>query len=549
LKELTNQANKERPKQKNNPATVPMNSKKILHLQSIKIMNKLKSSVLIFLSLISSLSFGQNTLTLETKNAKAKINKEIYGHFSEHLGTCIYGGIYVGKDSDIPNINGYRTDVVNALIEMKVPVLRWPGGCFADTYHWKDGIGPKENRPSIVNTHWGGVTEDNSFGTHEFLNFCELIGTEPYLSINVGSGTVQEAAEWVEYCTSSNESPMTDLRKKNGREKPWNVKFWGIGNETWGCGGNMTPEYYANLYRQFATYVNCKDAYRIICGPSSNDTDWTDKIMDVTKNKQGLVQCVSMHHYTLPTNNWSKKGSSTDFGEAMYFKTLKNTVFIESIIKNHLQVMDKYDPQHRIALAVDEWGTWYDQLPGTHPGFLQQQNTIRDAIVAGINLNIFNNHANRIAMANIAQIVNVLQAVILTNGAQMVLTPTYYVFKMYNVHQDATLIPVDLNCTDYNFNGEKLPAISASASTKNGVTSITLCNLNPNKSEKLEIDLPGTDFSSANGQIITSKKINDYNNFGEKEKVNIKSFAVKKPKNEILNVDLPAKSVVLIQLK
>ncbi|MCF8359799.1 MAG: alpha-N-arabinofuranosidase [Prolixibacteraceae bacterium] len=492
---------------------------------------------------------AQNTLYLHLEEEGAKINKEIYGHFSEHLGKCIYEGIYVGEDSNIPNIDGYRTDVVEALKELKVPVLRWPGGCFADTYHWKDGIGPKEDRPSIVNVHWGGVTEDNSFGTHEFLNFCELIGTEPYLSINVGSGTVREAAEWVEYVTSSNESPMTELRKKNGREDPWDVKFWGIGNETWGCGGDMRPEYYADVYRHFAGYVRGRGFQRIAVGPSGSDYNWTEKLMQGFSGKNHLVQGISLHHYTLPTGNWGAKGSSTDFGEEMWFKTLHNTLVIEEFIRRHLEIMDKYDPHKRVKLLVDEWGTWYDPLPETNPGFLQQQNSMRDAVVAGTNLNIFNNHADRISMANIAQIVNVLQSVIMTNEEQMVLTPTYYVFKMYNVHQDAQLIPTSLACENYTFEGESIPAVNASASVKDGVVSITLCNLNPNKAVSVDCNFPGSEFKSAEGKIVTSEKMNDYNDFGQEEKVTMSDFKVKKPTNGNLNVEIPAHSVVLVQLK
>lgn len=493
---------------------------------------------------------AQNTLQLNIDGAKTTINKEIYGHFSEHLGTCIYGGIYVGKDSKIPNVDGYRTDVLEALKEMKVPVLRWPGGCFADTYHWKDGIGPKEDRPSIVNVNWGGVTEDNSFGTHEFLNFCEMIGAEPYLSINVGSGTVQEAAEWVEYCTSSNESPMTDLRKKNGREDPWEVKFWGIGNETWGCGGDMRPEYYADVYRQYASFVRGRGLQKIICGPSSGDTNWTEKIMQGLQGKTYMTQGVSLHHYTLPSGSWrGSKGSSTDFGEEMYFKTLEHTMDIVDIIDQHWKVMNKYDQRGRIKLVVDEWGTWYDKLPGTHDGFLQQQNTVRDAVVAGINLNIFNNNADKISMANIAQIVNVLQSVILTKDDQMVKTPTYYVFEMYNVHQDATLIPSTLSTEDYAYGDEKIPAITASASEKDGVVSITLSNANPNEALALECDLGKDDFKSVSGKIVNGKNITDYNDFGQAEKVNIADFKVDKPKKGKLNVEIPAHSVVLIQLQ
>ncbi|MEL6720498.1 MAG: alpha-L-arabinofuranosidase C-terminal domain-containing protein [Bacteroidota bacterium] len=492
--------------------------------------------------------FGQNKLSLQPDSAHVKIEKEIYGHFSEHLGTCIYEGIYVGEDSDIPNINGYRTDVVEALKALKVPVLRWPGGCFADTYHWKDGIGPKEDRPSIVNVFWGGVTEDNSFGTHEFLDFCELIGTEPYLSVNVGSGTVQEARDWVEYVTSSNKSPMTDLRKKNGREEPWKVKFWGIGNENWGCGGDMSPSYYADIFRHYSSYIRGDGYQKVICGPSSGDVEWTETILKGLKKKMHLAQGLSMHYYTLPSGEWSNKGSSTDFGEEMWFKTIRGTMRVEDYIQKHLAVMDKYDPKGRMKLIVDEWGTWYDKLPGTKDGFLQQQNTLRDALVAGINLNIFNSHADRISMANIAQIVNVLQSVILTKGSEMVKTPTYYVFQMYNIHQDAMLIPMELESEQYEYNGESIPALTASASKKDGVISITITNSNPNKAIPFTCDI-GTAFSTASGKIINSKAITDYNDFGQEEKVMMKDFAVKKAKNNMLNIEIPAHSVVLLQLK
>lgn len=494
---------------------------------------------------------AQNKIVVNTDLGKEKISKHIYGHFSEHLGTCIYGGIYVGENSQIPNINGFRTDVVNALKELKVPVLRWPGGCFADTYHWKDGIGPKASRPSIVNVNWGNVTEDNSFGTHEFLNFCELIGTEPYLSINVGSGTVQEAADWVEYCTSTNSSPMTDLRKKNGREEPWNVKFWGIGNETWGCGGDMRPEYYADVYRQYASFIRGRGMQKIICGPSSDDTVWTDKIMQGLAGKTHMTQGVSLHHYTLPTGSWmGSKGSSTDFDEKAYFKTMLHTYKIEDIINMHWAVLNKYDPRGRVKLVVDEWGTWYDKLPGTKEGFLQQQNTVRDAVVAGTNLNIFNNNADKISMANIAQIVNVLQSVILTNNELMVKTPTYYVFKMFTVHQDATLLPSEINCEKYSFENESVPAITSSASKDaNGKIHITISNMNPNKAIDVAFELRGmAKVNFENGSIVTGEKMNSYNDFGKNEEVSLKSFSdVKVTGNEMV-VKMPSKSVVMIEL-
>ncbi|HPF52412.1 MAG TPA: alpha-L-arabinofuranosidase C-terminal domain-containing protein [Draconibacterium sp.] len=509
----------------------------------------MKSSILLSLFLIFTISVSAQTkLTLNPDQAIDKINKEIYGHFAEHLGHCIYGGIYVGEDSEIPNIRGFRDDVIGALKDMQIPVLRWPGGCFADTYHWKDGIGPREQRPSIINVHWGGVTEDNSFGTHEFLDFCELIGAEPYININVGSGTVQEASEWVEYVTSANKSPMTDLRKKNGREEPWNVKYWAIGNENWGCGGNMTPDYYSDVYKRFASFTR-GDLYRIACGPNSDDYNWMDVMMDKVQPFGGLMQGISLHYYTIQTGNWNDKGNATGFGEKEWFETLHKTLEMETLVTRHSTIMDKYDPQKRVGLMVDEWGNWFNVEEETNPGFLYQQNSLRDAMVAAVNLNIFNNHADRVKMANIAQMVNVLQSVILTKDNEMVLTPTYYVFKLYSVHQDALLVPEYLKTGGYTFGGESVSKVSSSSSVKEGVLSVTLCNLDPNKNETVEIEINGTaNYSSAKGQIVTASKLNAFNDFGKNEEVSMKEFSVDKPKNGKLTIELPAKSVVLLQM-
>ncbi|MDG2450840.1 MAG: alpha-L-arabinofuranosidase C-terminal domain-containing protein [Saprospiraceae bacterium] len=508
----------------------------------------MKTKYFVLFILLSGNLIAQNKLVFKPDAQGTIINKEIYGHFSEHLGTCIYEGIYVGKGSDIPNIDGFRTDVVEAFKELKVPVLRWPGGCFADTYHWRDGIGPKEDRPSIVNVFWGGVTEDNSFGTHEFLNFCELIGTEPYLSINVGSGTVQEARDWVEYTTSDSKSPMTELRKKNGREEPWKIKYWGIGNENWGCGGDMSPSYYADLFRNYSSYIKGNDFQKVICGPAGNDTKWMETILSGLDDKMNLAQGVSLHYYTLPTGDWSSKGSSTDFGEEMWFSTLRNTMYVEDYIKTHLAILDKYDPEGNVKLIVDEWGTWYDKLPGTKDGFLQQQNTIRDAVVAGINLNIFNNYADRISMANIAQIVNVLQSMIMTKGNQMIKTPTYHVFKMFNVHQDATLIPLLMETEDYEYNKESIPVMTASASEKNGITSLTITNADPIKSVLVDCDL-GSKYKTLQGKIVTGNSITDHNDFEQEEKVVISDFDLQEIEGDILKVEIPAHAIILIQLQ
>lgn len=477
------------------------------------------------------------------------ISKHIYGHFSEHLGRCIYDGFYVGENSAIPNTKGVRNDIIAALKELGIPNLRWPGGCFADTYHWKDGIGPKDKRPAIVNQWWGGVTEDNSFGTHDFLDLCEVLDTEPYLAANVGSGTVQEFTEWIQYVNHGGKSPMSDLRKQNNRDTPWGVKFWGVGNEAWGCGGNMTAEHYANLYRQYATFMtdwsNTGSLFRIASGANVADYHWTEVLMrDIPKN---LLDGVALHSYSFVT--WEKKGSSTKFDEQQYFTTMQTALKMEELVTKHSDIMDKYDPAGKVALVVDEWGGWYDVEEGTNPGFLYQQNTMRDAMIAGTTLNIFNNHSKRVRMANLAQTVNVLQAVILTKGDKMLLTPTYHVMKMYKVHHDAKLIPIELSTPDYKVGNETLPAVSASASQKDGKTHISLVNIHAKDKETVEIDLNALKLKDFTAQILSSGKLQDCNTFDNPNAITPKAFKDFKVKNGVLTVTLPPFSVVVFEAK
>lgn len=493
----------------------------------------------------------QGTLGLQAANPALTINRHIYGHFSEHLGKCIYGGFYVGEgNTSIPNKDGVRLDVVDALKKLKIPNLRWPGGCFADTYHWKDGIGPKNQRPTMVNRWWGGVTEDNSFGTHDFLNMCELIGTEPYLAANVGSGTVQEFTDWLQYVNFDGVSPMSKLREQNGRAKPWNVKFWGVGNEAWGCGGNMKPEYYANIYRQYATFMtdwsNSGGLFRIASGANSVDYNWTEVLMrDIPHH---MLEGLALHHYSV--TDWNNKGPSIEFSEEQYFATMKVALFMDELITRHEAIMDKYDPKKRVALVVDEWGGWYSVEPGTNPGFLYQQNTMRDAIIAGATLNIFHKHCERVRMANLAQTVNVLQAVILTDGQKMLLTPTFHVLEMYNVHQDATLLPLTVKTTDYVLGDKKLPAVSASASRdKNGLTHISLVNIDARNAQTITLNLEGGKLTTVTGRILTSKRLQDHNTFDHPDAVKPAAFKDVQLKNNTLQVKLPPFSVVVLEAK
>ncbi len=500
----------------------------------------------------STFCFAQNKAdaVVHLNQGQHQISRHIYGQFTEHLGRCIYDGLWVGEKSPIPNVNGVRKDIIDALKEIKVPNLRWPGGCFADEYHWMDGIGPREKRPKMVNTNWGGVVEDNSFGTHEFLNLCEAIGTEPYICGNVGSGTVEEMSKWVEYITSEGESPMSNLRKQNGREKPWKVKFWGVGNENWGCGGNMTAEEYANQYRRYATF--CRDygsnkLYKIAGGPNSTDTLWMETMMKDIPHF--MVKGISLHNYTL-TYNWENKGAATGFTEDDYFSLLSNGYDMNKIVSAHCAVMDKFDPKKEIGLVVDEWGAWYNVEPGTNPGFLYQQNTLRDALLAGVILNIFHQHCDRIRIANIAQMVNVLQALFLTKDDKMILTPTYYVFDMYKVHQDATMLPLELNSPAYSRQGRQIKAVSASASKDvNGKIHISFVNIDPEKAIEISCNLDGvTKEKLVSGNVITAPKVDTFNTFENPNQVTLKEFKDAKLKNGVLELKLPAKSLVTVEL-
>lgn len=491
-----------------------------------------------------------NTLIINADIENGTIHKNIYGHFAEHLGRCIYEGIWVGEDSLIPNTSGIRNDVAEALKNINIPVLRWPGGCFADEYHWKDGIGSRQSRKRMVNTHWGGVIENNHFGTHEFMLLCEMLGCEPYICGNVGSGTVHEMQEWVEYLTFGGESPMANWRKENGKDSPWVLKYFGVGNENWGCGGNMRPEYYADLYRRYQTYVRNygeNKLYKIAGGANSTDYNWTEVLM---REAARFMDGLSLHYYTVP-GTWKDKGSAAVFSEDEWFATMKKASLMDEIITKHSTIMDKYDPAKRVGLIVDEWGTWFNVEQGTNPGFLYQQNTLRDALVAGLTLNIFNNHCDRVHMANIAQTVNVLQAMILTEGDQMIVTPTYHVFEMYKVHQNAALLPVQVECDSYEHKGEKMPKVNASASKDaGGRIHISLCNIDHKGESRVNIQLRGIDHTTkVSGHILSSTDRSAHNTFEQPEALKPVPFQGITLNDRGFHAVLPAMSVVVITVE
>mgnify|MGYP000787377740 FL=1 len=525
--------------------------------------NKLLFSSVLLAASVSLSAQKSATITLHADQGTQVIPKEIYGQFAEHLGTCIYGGLWVGENSDIPNIKGYRTDVFNALKELQVPVLRWPGGCFADEYHWMDGIGPKASRKKMINTHWGGVVEDNSFGTHEFFELCRQLGCKTYVNGNLGSGTVREMSEWVEYITFNGVSPMADLRKQNGHEEPWKIDYFGVGNENWGCGGNMRPQHYADEYRRYQTYVRNyagnDPIAKICCGPNVDDYEWTKKVMETCFDHceprfHGMMDGLSLHYYTLPEveDDWNKKGSATDFTEEIFYQTLKRGYFMDELINRHGAIMDEYDPDKKIGLIVDEWGIWTDVEPGTNPGFLYQQNTMRDALVAGMTLNIFNKHSDRVKMACIAQLINVLQSVMLTDGEKMIKTPTYHVFHMYRHHQGATLLRSDLiGAGTVGAGKNELPKVIESVSENaDGVITVTLTNNSLEAAENVTIQL--TDDGAAYGVCeasVVAGTMNAHNTFEAPEVVTEQAFADYEKTADGIRVQIPACSVVSIRLK
>ncbi|MFN7925555.1 MAG: alpha-L-arabinofuranosidase C-terminal domain-containing protein [Bryobacteraceae bacterium] len=498
-----------------------------------------------------AIAFAQDpsaTLTIRAAQPGPRVNRQLFGQFAEHLGYGIYGGVWVGEDSKIPNTRGYRNDVLQALRNLKVPVIRWPGGCFADEYYWREGVGPRAKRPVKINTHWGGVTEPNSFGTHEFMEFAELVGAEAYVSGNVGDGSPREMAEWVEYMTSPAGS-LADERAANGRKAPWKLPYFGLGNELWGCGGNMRAEYAADVTRRYSTFVKAPAGVKILkmaSGPSDANYNWTEVMMRDAGNR---FDGIGLHYYTLP-GTWRKKGLAYGFDKSDWARTIAATLKMDEYIAKHSAIMDKYDPAKRVWLGVDEWGTWYDPEPGTNPGFLQQQNTLRDAVIAAINFNIFVKYAERVKIANIAQMVNVLQAMIFTRDDKMVLTPTYHVFDLYKVYQDATSLPIELQSPWYNQDEWTMPAVSASAvRDSTGAIHVGLANADPDRTITVSARIEGAASARVSGRIITASAMDAKNTFEQPSAIAPASFTGARIAGGQLQVTLPAKSVVMLDLQ
>ncbi|MBL8551599.1 MAG: alpha-N-arabinofuranosidase [Hyphomonadaceae bacterium] len=490
-------------------------------------------------------------VTIRADRPGPVINPNVYAQFAEHLGAGIYEGVWVGEGSSIPNTHGFRNDVVAALRDLKVPLVRWPGGCFADDYHWREGIGPRDRRPVRVNAHWGRVPETNAFGTHEFMAFAEMIGAKVYISGNVGSGSVQEMGDWLEYLTSDTQSALANERRANGRAAPWTIDYFGVGNETWGCGGNMRPEFYADLFRQYATYIKLRTPPErrpkiVASGGNDEHTEW----VDVLASRGGHdLDAISHHYYTTPSGVWEHKGNALGFSEGEWISSLVHTMRIDDYLTSNERVLDRHDPQGRIGLYLDEWGMWYSPTPGREPGFLWQQNSLRDAVVAGLNFNIFHRHAKRVQMTNIAQMVNVLQAMILTDGPRMILTPTYHAFHLYRPFQGATYLPTETRAPRYRLGAYQAPAVSVSAARDTeGRIQLALVNLDPNREALVRTRITGAAASSAVGRVLTASAMDAHNSFDAPNAIQPTAFSGV-VEGDALVFRLPAKSVAVVALQ
>jgi alpha-L-arabinofuranosidase len=513
--------------------------------------------VTLFAYPVKSETVSATTVTIHADQPGATISKNVYGQFSEHLGSGIYGGIYVGENSPIPNTRGFRNDVIAALKELKVPMVRWPGGCFADEYHWRDGIGPKDRRPVRINTNWGGVPESNSFGTHEFFDFVDMIGADAYVNANVGTGSPQEAAQWLEYMTGDQDTTLVLERKANGRDKPWKVAIYAMGNETWGCGGNMRPEYYADVYNQYAAFMKTQPGAMPELLASGDHDDQTLFTPELMKNARSRMDAISLHYYTILGPRWENKDTATGFNEAGWINTLANTLKMDAFIKKQDAIMTDMEKTRSAGVAgkktglyVDEWGTWYKPEPGSNPGFLVQQNTLRDAVVAAANFNIFHKYADRVRMTAVAQTVNVLQAMILTDGPKMVLTPTYHAFHMYKPFQDATSLPIDIKTPVYKYDRWSVPQISASAArSQEGSIVIGLVNLDPHNAASVSAVIAQKQSGRITGEILTAEAMDAHNTFENPDAIHPVAFNGAKLNGNTLEVTLPAKSIVVLQLR
>jgi len=532
-----------------------------------------------FLTTASSLAAAPALLARQTTAADARIEillnepgdtiaPEIYGHFVEHLGGVVYDGIWVGEQSSIPNVNGVRKQLIDALRKVKPGMIRWPGGCFADQYDWRDGTGPRAKRPRRTNFwldagEWSATAnrsgaqayEPNTFGTVDFAEFCRQVGAQPYFAANLRSLPAQQFDQWIEYCNSpAGSTTLADLRAADGHADPLNVKLWGVGNESWGCGGNFDPEDYAVEFRRYTAWApsyGVKLAF-IGSGPNDDNFAWTRRAF-AKLGGEGLDNLWgwALHHYSWNAGahshpEWYKsKGDALQFDASQYYSILRDANDMERLIRTHWDVMGESDPRHKVKLVVDEWGAWHK--PGTEPfaeALLGQQNTMRDAVVAGMTLDIFNRHAEKVGMASVAQLVNNLQALFFAHENRFCVTPTYHVFDLYSSHQGGQSLRTVLSAPDirYSFDDKPaaLPGLCSSSSLKGNNLTVTVTNPSIDTARNSEIVIRGGRIQTISAVVLAAKDVHAHNSFDNPRAVEPSTFPIKAQGAVLTNLFPPA---------
>ena len=494
------------------------------------------------------------------------VSPDLYGHFTEHIGGVIYDGIWVGEDSKIPNLGGIRQSLVDHLRRIRPSVVRWPGGCFADSYSWRDGIGPRTARPRRTN-FWINDSflqkapdarvkfDPNEFGTNEFMHFCRLIGAEPYLAANLRSNTARDFYQWVEYCNApAGATTLSDERAAGGDQDPFAVRFWGVGNESWGCGGNFTPEEYAMEFRRFTAWVPSYGVPLAFVGsgPNGGDVDWTRRFFSaLLARDRGLLRSLygwAMHYYCGTTG----KGDAIHFTVGDWYELLAKALRMESLILEHWAAMAEYDPEHRVKLIVDEWGAWHHAGTEVDPSHLfGQTSTMRDALIAGLTLDTFNRHADKVAMANVAQLINNLHSLFLAHQEHFIATPNFDVFEMYSAHHHGQSLRTLFNIPEIqNRPGEpeSVPALAGSASLRDKRLVLSVVNTHASEARQAKISIRGGAPRSGTGRVLAADDIHAHNSFEQPDAVRSRDVSVAVAGPVVLH-QFPPASVTVLQLE
>ena len=502
------------------------------------------------------------------------ISPNIYGHFVENLSGVVYDGAWVGRNSKVPNVNGIRKELIDEMKKIKPPVVRFPGGCFADSYDWRDGVGPVDKRPRRTNFWDGGeITsapnhhryDPNQFGTNEFVQFCKLIGSQPYLAANVRSLPAEAFYRWVEYCNSpTGSTTLADLRAEAGYPDPFGVRYWGVGNEAWGCGGNFTPQEYATEFRRYTAWVPGykQELSFVASGPNSFEWDWTRGFFEeIVRKGKGQLRSIfgwALHYYSWNlsrgrTQDWDQgKGDALKFDAIDWYELLREGDKMESLINGHWQVMGEIDSEHLVKLVIDEWGPWYHPGSGqTAENQLEQTPTLRDAVFSGMTLDIFNRHPDKVAMAASAQLINCLNSLYLAHEDKFCVTPVGHVFQMYSAHQGGQALRTIFSAPTVNYDRDGKPAsfwgLKGSASLHDKELVLTVVNPHVSEARVTEIGVRGASIRSGTATTLTHSDIHAHNSFAGRNVVRPQTKDVE-IKGKVLTCTIPPASVTKLSL-